>query len=708
LQLQRFRISFSMMVTVSVKTIPQYLRNGALANVIEDDDGETFDVPDSCYKSDLMIKSSTDLSLLLSTLRYWGVDTMPREVILYVVWKKPQEVLHSTGDFERELRYLQFLQHLSTKTALSCGERSSDYWGYNSSIAWSSDPSDAAALICLIHYDNANGNIWTADTTALAARLGQLHALQFLHENGCPWAESSCSSAASRGHLSCLQYAHEQGCAWNAKTCTEAAQNGHLLCLKYACEQGCPIDVETLRLAVRHTPSYMFLCDVGLLVLDAGLCATAARTSNLAVLRQLHERGCPWDSSTSEGAAQAGSLECLQYAHEEGCPWISKTCGDAAQHGSLDCLRYAIEHGCTTATDLIVDAAPYLPCLRYLHEEQGIPWHKETCERAAFVGKADSLRYAHEHGCPWDARTCEAAARRGHLAVLCYAHEQGCPWDARTTNAAAGEGKDSCLEYALARNCPTDHTICFRAAASSLGCLMLAREHGCTWDTKACAAAAKAGKIECLQYLFEQDCPWDAATTYAAVEAGKLDCLQYAHARGCPWVVAQLLAIPLTVKSRRCLEYVREQAPTEAAVYDASILAQQEKIQQYDPLFSFLGDPCSLKLATDALLEEFTSGCFSFTTQVSVPGIGLAAESLTDITCTFTGGKAACYSYTARSHTGPTVVTSVRYNPETGSTTLQSRISTTGTRSSHSFLYVNTEDLQVGKIALRGVTDKAK
>jgi hypothetical protein len=51
-----FHMSFSMTVTVSVKSIPQYLRNGALANAIENDDGETFDVPDSCYKSDLTIK----------------------------------------------------------------------------------------------------------------------------------------------------------------------------------------------------------------------------------------------------------------------------------------------------------------------------------------------------------------------------------------------------------------------------------------------------------------------------------------------------------------------------------------------------------------------------------------------------------------------------------------------------------------------------
>jgi hypothetical protein len=278
------------------------------------DDDDTIDLPENCYKSDLTIKNNTDLSLLLGTLRFWGVDIMPREVILYVIWKKPQEIIHSAGDYVRELTYLPFLQALCAKAALSCGESASDYYGLDANVVWSTDPAEAAAQICLIHYDNADGDIWTADTTALAARLGQLHALKFLHGNGCPWNASACSSAASGGHLSCLQYAHEHGCRWDAET--------------------------------------------------------------------------------------------------------------------------------------------------------------------------------------------------------------------------------------------------------------------------ACTAAAKAGKLECLQYLFERECSWDAATAHAAVVVGTLDCLKYAYERGCPWVVPEMLAIPLTVKSRRYLEYVREQAPAEAAAYDASILARQKSHEE--------------------------------------------------------------------------------------------------------------------------------
>jgi hypothetical protein len=253
-----------MMVTVSVKGIPLYLRCSAFARAIEDDDG-TIDVPASCYKSSTIIKDNTDLSLLLSTLRFWGVDMMPREVMLYIIWKKPQEVLHSIDDYGRELRYLAFLQTLCAKTALSCGESASDYFGYNEKLVWSSDPAEAAAQICLIHYDNADGDIWTVNTTALAARLGQPHALKFLHENGCPWDESTCSSAACKGHLSCLQYAHENGCGWDAETGTEATRNGNLSCLKYACENGCPTEVESLSRSMWHTACFEYLLKNGFL-----------------------------------------------------------------------------------------------------------------------------------------------------------------------------------------------------------------------------------------------------------------------------------------------------------------------------------------------------------------------------------------------------------------------------------------------------------
>jgi hypothetical protein len=327
-----------MMVTVSVKGIPLYLRCSAFARAIEDDGG-TIDVPASCYKSNTTIKDNTDLSLLLSTLRFWGVDMMPREVLLYIIWKKPQEILHSIDDYGKELRYLAFLQALCAKTALSCGESASDYYGYNEKLVWSSDPAAAAAQICLIHYDYAGGDIWTVNTTALAARLGQPHALKFLHENGCPWDESTCSSAASKGHLSCLQYAHENGYEWDAETGTEATRNGHLSCLKYACENGCPTDVESMSRSMWRTACFEYLRKNGFLTGAARSCASAARTNNLALLMKLHSEGCQWDERTCEGALRRVAWSVCNTRTRTGAPGIVRRV--ARRYNTLTRMAFA-------------------------------------------------------------------------------------------------------------------------------------------------------------------------------------------------------------------------------------------------------------------------------------------------------------------------------------------------------------------------------
>jgi hypothetical protein len=255
-----------------------------------------------------------------------------------------------------------------------------------------------------------------------------------------------------------------------------------------------------------HPLCIQFLRDKGFWKVDPLLTAAAACTRDLPLLKQLHEQGCPWDSDTY---------------------------GDAANNGKVECLRYAIEHGCPRPAELIIKAAQSSSCMQYLHEI-GVSWAQGVTWRAALCLDTNALAYAHEHGCPWDTDTA---------------------------NTAASWANESCLKYALEHNCPTQYDTCNIAAASNLQCLKLVLKHGCVWGTATSAAAAKAGKLECLH--------WDTATTYAAAEAGKLDCLTYAHEQGCPWAVAWCLGVPFNAQTRRCLEYVRTQAPEEAIKYDA-------------------------------------------------------------------------------------------------------------------------------------------
>ena len=49
----------------------------------------------------------------------------------------------------------------------------------------------------------------------MAAKQGDLDALEWLHENVCPWHERTCSWAARGDRLDMLKYAHENVCPWD-------------------------------------------------------------------------------------------------------------------------------------------------------------------------------------------------------------------------------------------------------------------------------------------------------------------------------------------------------------------------------------------------------------------------------------------------------------------------------------------------------------
>jgi hypothetical protein len=79
----------------------------------------------------------------------------------------------------------------------------------------------------------------------------------------------------------------------------------------------------------------------------------------------------------------------------------------------------------------------------------------DSCNRAAYYGDIEGLKYAHKKGRPWNEFTCRNAAFGGHLSCLKYLHENGCPWDKTTIEYAEKKGHTSCLEYAKEHGCPS-------------------------------------------------------------------------------------------------------------------------------------------------------------------------------------------------------------------------------------------------------------
>ena len=176
-------------------------------------------------------------------------------------------------------------------------------------------------------------------------------------------------------------------------------------------------------------------------VKKAYMCAAAAASGQLGLLKYLRAGGSKWDKDTCTYAAKGGHLETLKWARENHCVWNSETCDLAAKHGHLEVLKWARANDC--------------------------PWDKWTCAYAAEGGHLEVLRWARENDCPWDERTCELAAEDGHLEILKWARENDCPWDKLTCTAAAKGGHLEILKWARENDCPWDEET--RELAASKG-----------------------------------------------------------------------------------------------------------------------------------------------------------------------------------------------------------------------------------------------
>jgi len=157
---------------------------------------------------------------------------------------------------------------------------------------------------------------WISSTCAIAAHEGHLTCLEYLHKHGCPMDEQVSCSAAVRGQLECLKFAMK-----HTKPVYEilesAARNGHLDCLRYGYMNYCPLEEGLLNAAAENViddiDCIRYLALTGL-AWDEETCIRAARVGNVAVLRCLHENGCPWDTRLLATDSEA----CRNYAIENG------------------------------------------------------------------------------------------------------------------------------------------------------------------------------------------------------------------------------------------------------------------------------------------------------------------------------------------------------------------------------------------------------
>jgi len=405
-------IYFIVMLSVCKSEVYAYLCGSEFYKSLSDDNSEIA-IPTQCYWPDSEVQTDVDCENLLHTIRYWGVDTIPKGLIVFLMNCKTENCDRMASLFASELSFLHSITSMKvgegdekSKAAAQSGRAELVEHLIEEKLLQPGEVCEVVAMrqSCdLLRYFHEKGYVLSSSNCLMnAATHGSLECIKYLAAQGCLWDEFTCVYAAEGGHLDCLRYLHEQGCPWDANTCSYAAMNGHIHCLVYAHEAGCTWDSET--------SSY------------------AASGGHQCCLQFLHERGCPWEEDkVTEAAASEGHVACLQYLHEQGCPIDESTCCAAAYRGQIACLQYLHGIGCS--------------------------WGVGVTEAAARGGQLMCLQYLHEQGCAWDSETCTAAASNGHLKCLVYAHDLGCEWSYLTAKRA---NSLECEEYLLQHNCPRE------------------------------------------------------------------------------------------------------------------------------------------------------------------------------------------------------------------------------------------------------------
>jgi hypothetical protein len=308
------------------------------------------------------------------------------------------------------------------------------------------------------------------------------------------------------------------------------------------------------------------------------LCATAARSGDVALLARLRADGCVWDAATAEAAAEGGHLTALQWARGAGCFWDRRTFNAAARRGDLAMLEWAVQagsacYGRPTPFDAAAPAsfnalgaaaeaagAGQLAVLKWIRA-LGHPWTVSMFEAAAQGGHVAVFAWAHDISGPLclygDALVCEAAARGGHVAVLEWARRHGVKFPMRSTmcTAAAAKGHLGTLEWLRRHGSPWDADTCTVAMrgrhhdlarwAVSNGCPIsrsifdlpvgwlldapLSEADRATARDHMCEAAARDGDLPLLQRLRGLDYPWGKTMTEAA-RGGHLEIVQWVYA----------------------------------------------------------------------------------------------------------------------------------------------------------------------------------
>ena len=444
--------------TISIKDIPDFLRDSQLFQNLESDDD--FEISNQYFKNNLDINSIDDFFHLLDTLRYWGIDKIPFEIYDYIINNKI--ILKSKFIILKEIffDYIPFVNEFEILLSLN-----------DQDIILKSAEN---GLLNLIKYydDNIEKNhshILDIQISDIIVKKGHLECLKYIFENNYKLSIEISDLAAENGHFECLKYLHQNSFVCNKKTTFLTIKNGHLECLIYLHQHNCH----------KNDDNYVYdkFCDV------------ASKNGHLECLKYLVENHFPYDNMTTLRAGQYGHFECLIYIHQKGCFLHEDICYYASLNGHYKCLKYCHENGCSLILESYFEAVKkgHYECFKYLIENRCYLDREsclKICNLAAENGHLQCLIYCHENEFFWDHSTCSIASKNGHLECLRYLHQHDCLWDINTPLYAIQNGKFECFKYAIENDCPRNIYKCYHSALQY---------------------AKRTKQYECLKYICENN-----------------------------------------------------------------------------------------------------------------------------------------------------------------------------------------------------------
>jgi hypothetical protein len=421
-------------VTISLGDVPMYLHNSELYRTLlqnrhpgSSEEDETLTLPLDCFKSDLTIVNCTDLRDVLSTARYWMVDTLPDEVYDFAA----SDIVMASdtlASFTAAFPILAALQKLREQPK----------------TAW------------LVH----------------VAQRGNLQLMAYLHRRNHKWSQE-CYHAAANGHLDCLKFAHENGCSLGPGdecACGAALRNGHLECFKYAHENGCPLVYKIEPRAFeryKYTDCLEYVLDNVLFVnatTDLNLFGDAAvNLRSTACVDKLLQLG--WDIAHDPSAyltaLRTGDGDIVAHVIRSGCSLHSNAdeqlCNATWRPGLAPrgpvLLKLLLERGIRVSVSTLAQLATSQldrELLRTIITRRACTTQPTATMAIARMGSTDLLQLAFEYGFEPCAEVCTVALKMKDLAMLQCAIEHGCPATAAMAVAlvkAAREGDLALVQH---------------------------------------------------------------------------------------------------------------------------------------------------------------------------------------------------------------------------------------------------------------------